>query len=118
MDQDKSFITEFLEVYSRHPVGIEDLIKMCQGKCNGADETFVKCKINNLRTVYRKEHNKVRLSKSTGSSADDIYVPSLWYFDLMSFTAEDEIGRIGISSLDDVMEFNVSNLFSYTILCL
>ncbi|XP_022162352.1 uncharacterized protein LOC111028123 [Myzus persicae] len=110
MDQDKSFITEFHEVYRRHPalwntksdlsknkhlkkLGIEDLIKLCQGKCNGADEAFVKGKINNLRTAYRRELNKVRLSKSTGSSADDIYVPSLWYFDLMAFTAEYEVGR-------------------------
>ncbi|XP_029342027.1 uncharacterized protein LOC115033503 [Acyrthosiphon pisum] len=127
MEQDKSFTTEFLDVYRRHPalwntksdlsknkhlrkLGIEDLVKMCQGKCNGADEAFVKRKINNLRTAYRRELNKVRLSKSTGSSTDDIYVPSLWYFDLMSFTAEDEVGRTGISSLDDAMEFNLAQM--------
>lgn len=129
MDQDKTFITDFIEVYRRHPAlwntksdlsknkhlrtkGIEELIKVCQGKCNGADEAFVKRKINNLRTAFRRELNKVRSSKSTGTSADDIYVPSLWYFDLMSFTTEDETGRLGISSLDDGMEFKVSKLFS------
>lgn len=125
----KKLISDFIEVYRRHLAlwntksdlsknkhlrtkSIEELIKVCQGKCNGADEAFVKRKINNLRTAFRRELHKVGLSKITGTSAEDIYVISLWYFNLMSFTTEDETGRLGISSLDDNMEFKVSNLFS------
>lgn len=128
MDQDKQFMSEFIEIYRRHPAlwnskselyknrysrakGIEELLNMCQEKIKGADEAFVKRKINNIRTAFKRELNKVRQSKSTGSSAEDIYIPSLWYFDLMSFTTEDETGRLGISSLDDAIEFTVSNLF-------
>lgn len=55
MGQDKSFITGFIEIYRHHPTlwspksylfknkycrqkGIEDLLKVCQGKLKGADE--------------------------------------------------------------------------------
>lgn len=41
---------------------------------------------------------KVENSKGTGIGTDDIYEPTLWYFDLMSFTAQSEIGRKGVSN--------------------
>uniref|UniRef100_A0A2S2QAH8 MADF domain-containing protein n=1 Tax=Sipha flava TaxID=143950 RepID=A0A2S2QAH8_9HEMI len=121
MDQNKPFVTEFLETYKRHPalwnaksnvsknkhlrnLGIEDLLKVCQEKFKDANTAFVKRKINNLRTVFRRELNKVLKSKTTGSSVNEIYIPTLWYYDLLSFTTEDESGRVGISSLDDDTE--------------
>jgi hypothetical protein len=85
-------------------LGIEDLLKVCQEKFKDANVAFVKRKINNLRTVFRRELNKVLESKTIGSSADEIYVPTFWYYDLFSFTTEDESGRVGISSLDDDTE--------------
>ncbi|CAB3222655.1 unnamed protein product [Arctia plantaginis] len=39
----------------------------------------VEKKINSLRAGYRKEHKKVRDSMRTGSGADQVYVPKLWY---------------------------------------
>lgn len=53
-----------------------------------ADKDFVKCKINTLRTSYRKEWNKVRAFKKEGR----IHVPSLWYYNLMKFTSRHEEG--------------------------
>jgi hypothetical protein len=128
MDQDKPFVTEFLETYKCHPalwntkinlsknkhlrnIGIEDLLMVCQEKFKDANAAFIKQKINNLRTAFSRELNKVLESKTTGSSTDEIYVPTLWYYDLLSFTTEDESGRVGIFSLHDATEFKVSNLF-------
>ncbi|XP_069604914.1 uncharacterized protein [Ranitomeya imitator] len=57
------------------------------------DETIVRKKIQALRTVYKKELNKVKKSKKSGAGADDVYVPKLWYFDLLAFTRDQEIPR-------------------------
>jgi hypothetical protein len=73
---------------------------VCQEKFKDANTAFVKRKINNLRTVFRRELNKVLKSKTTGSSVNEIYIPTLWYYDLLSFTTEDESDRVRISSLD------------------
>jgi hypothetical protein len=44
---------------------------------------------------------EVRDSKGTGAGAEDIYEPALWYYDLLLFTAQSEIGRKGKSNYDD-----------------
>ncbi|CAH1959712.1 unnamed protein product [Acanthoscelides obtectus] len=61
----------------------------------------MKKKINNIRTSFGREMKKVEDSKRTGSGADAIYEPSLWYYDLLLFTAESEIGRKGISNAQE-----------------
>lgn len=38
---------------------------------------------NGLRSLYRRELQKVRKSEKSGANADDIYVPTLCYFDNM-----------------------------------
>jgi hypothetical protein len=83
-------------------LGIGDLLKVCQEKFK--DAAFVKRKLNNLRSAFRRELNIILESKTTGLSADEIYVPTLWYYDLLSFTTEDESSRVGISRLDDATE--------------
>ncbi|XP_077155581.1 uncharacterized protein LOC143818016 [Ranitomeya variabilis] len=57
------------------------------------DEIIVRKKIHALRTVYKKELNKVEKSVKSGAGTDDIYVPKLWYYDLMEFTRDQEIPR-------------------------
>ncbi|XP_069598814.1 uncharacterized protein [Ranitomeya imitator] len=57
------------------------------------DETIVRKKIQALRTVFKKELNKVEKSKKSGAGADDMYVLKLWYFDLLAFTRDQEIPR-------------------------
>jgi hypothetical protein len=44
---------------------------------------------------------EVRDSKGTGAGAEDIYEPALWYYDLLLFIAQSEIGRKGRSNYDD-----------------
>jgi hypothetical protein len=52
-------------------------------------ESVVK-KINNLRSAFRKELKKVNDSKRSGTSADDLYVPSLWYYNELLFLVDQE----------------------------
>jgi hypothetical protein len=49
---------------------------------------------------FRKEIKKVEQSRRSGSSIDDIYVPSLWYYDLLIFTIDQELQTNRISNLD------------------
>ncbi|CAJ0956632.1 unnamed protein product, partial [Ranitomeya imitator] len=55
------------------------------------DENIVRKKIQALRTVYKKEVNKVEKSVNSGAGTDDVYVPKLWYYDLLAFTRDQEI---------------------------
>ncbi|CAI6366942.1 unnamed protein product [Macrosiphum euphorbiae] len=90
---DKTFVADFIDEYKNHPAlwnvksvisknkhlrnkGIEALVLKCKERIPEADNSFVKKKINNLRTAYKRELAKVRASKRTGSSADEIYVPT------------------------------------------
>ncbi|XP_073411733.1 uncharacterized protein [Dendrobates tinctorius] len=57
------------------------------------DETVVKKKIQCLRTVYKKALNKVEKSTKSGAGTEEVYVPKLWYYDLMAFTRDQEIPR-------------------------
>ncbi|XP_069583110.1 nucleolin-like [Ranitomeya imitator] len=57
------------------------------------DENNVRKKIQALRTVYKKELNKVEKSMKSGAGTDDVYVPKLWYYELLAFTRDQEIPR-------------------------
>jgi hypothetical protein len=38
--------------------------------------------------------------EKSSTSADSVYVPALWYYDLLSFFADSEIPRRGESNMD------------------
>lgn len=50
----------------------------------------LKNKLNNLRSAFRKELKKVNKCKKSGSGSEEQYVPKLWYFKLLLFTADQE----------------------------
>lgn len=50
-----------------------------------ANRDMVTKKINSLRSSYRKEKKKVQDSERSGACADDVYKPSLWYYNLLIF---------------------------------
>ncbi|CAJ0968325.1 unnamed protein product [Ranitomeya imitator] len=68
------------------------------------DESVVRKKIQGLRTVYKKELNKVVKSKKSGAATDEVYVPSLWYFDLLGFTRDQELPRTMASSMRQTLD--------------
>ncbi|CAI6371003.1 unnamed protein product [Macrosiphum euphorbiae] len=66
-----------------------------------ANRQFVVKKIQSLRGSFRKEMKKVMERQRSGSYKDDIYVPSLWYYDLLLFTKDQEISMDNISNLGE-----------------
>ncbi|XP_073439431.1 uncharacterized protein [Dendrobates tinctorius] len=71
----------------------------CHNPSEKVDETLVRQKIQSLRTVYKKELNKVEKSRKSGAGTDEVYVPSLWYYDLLGFTCDEELPRKIVSSM-------------------
>lgn len=55
-----------------------------------ATKEWVSRKINMLRSSFRRELRKVYESRKTASTEDDVYHPSLWYFNLFLFLAEND----------------------------
>lgn len=47
---------------------------------------------------------KVQDSKGTGTGTDDLYEPTLWYYDLLLFTSQSECGRKGRAIDEDEVE--------------
>lgn len=107
MANQPSFIKEFIDIYRRHnclwqvksPVyanrslrnkAYDELLLLFKSVDKEATIDFVKNKINNIKSAFRKKLKKVKESKRSGSSSDDVHTPSLWYFDSLLFTVEHE----------------------------
>lgn len=74
----------------------KSLLKMLEvyKKIDGrATMDSLKNKIHNIRTCYRRELKKLIESEKSRAGAEDIYVPSLWYFDILHFLKDNEIGN-------------------------
>ena len=60
-----------------------------------------KKKINTLRSNYRRELKKVMASQKSGAGTDDIYLPSVWYFDELEFLRDHEMQISGTLTMDE-----------------
>ncbi|PIO22577.1 hypothetical protein AB205_0060650 [Aquarana catesbeiana] len=69
---------------------LEKLLEFVKTRIPDADIEFVDKKIGSLRSTHRKELQKVQKSLRSGAAAEDVYVPSLWYYNRMHFL-EDQI---------------------------
>ncbi|XP_037947624.1 uncharacterized protein LOC119679377 [Teleopsis dalmanni] len=58
------------------------LVKKLREIQPNANVRLVKSRINNLRTGYRREIKKIEASEKSG---DDLYVPTVWYFNHLNF---------------------------------
>ncbi|CAH1968461.1 unnamed protein product [Acanthoscelides obtectus] len=58
-------------------------------------------KNNNLRSSFRKDAKTVKDSMRTGSGADEVYHPKLWYYDLLKFVEDQEVSRNSRSNISD-----------------
>ncbi|PNF41957.1 hypothetical protein B7P43_G14649, partial [Cryptotermes secundus] len=112
------FLTRFLEKYRELPVlwqvrsteysnrrkrdeAWDLLVQFTREKIRDADLNFVKKKVDSIRASFRKELRRVRESKRRGASGVDVYKPTLWYFDLLLFTADQENPRKSKSNLNE-----------------
>ncbi|CAG4958184.1 unnamed protein product [Colias eurytheme] len=71
------------------------VLKVCRPQITEED---VKKKINILLTTFNRENKKVKKSRVSGSSTDDLYVPSLWYFKELQFLEDQMEPESGIGT--------------------
>nr|CAD7203211.1 unnamed protein product [Timema douglasi] len=109
----QEFVAEFIEVYRSLPClwrtksrdyynkalrseGYKRLVDKWREVNPGADRDFVIKKINNLRSAFRREMNKVKASmRDRDPASDAVYSPHLWYYELLLFTADEEMPPTG-----------------------
>ncbi|XP_068204479.1 uncharacterized protein [Palaemon carinicauda] len=116
----REFLTEFIALYESFPCiwrvkskdysdrdkkgkAYESLVEKFKEIDKNADRDMVVKKINSLRTVYRKELAKVNDSNRSGTE-EEIYKPSLWYFDLLHFLNDQETLRHSRNTMDEIQE--------------
>lgn len=105
---ERRIIQDFIEIYRSEPslwkvkschynnktiknVAYQKLLAKLKELYPDADIELVKKKINALRTNFRKELRKVEASKERSKvTGEPVYVPSLWYFELFHFIADQE----------------------------
>ncbi|GIX79232.1 MADF domain-containing protein [Caerostris extrusa] len=105
---ERRVIQDFIEIYHSEPslwkvrsshynnkaiknVAYRRMVAKLREIYPNADVEMVKRKINALRTNYRKELRKVEASKERNHlTGEPVYVPSLWYYELFHFIADQE----------------------------
>ncbi|XP_026819018.1 uncharacterized protein LOC113557652 [Rhopalosiphum maidis] len=114
----RDFLREFIELYQSFPclwlvkskeysdrnkksLAYEEMVKKYKEFDSLADRNTVVKKINALRTVYKKELSKINNSLKSGAGADEIYKPSLWYFDLLHILNDQDSVRSTRNTMDD-----------------
>ena len=50
-------------------------------------------KIEHLRDQRKKIVKKIKESQKSGASTDDVYKPTLWWFELLDFVDMEQTGR-------------------------
>ncbi|CAK1597851.1 unnamed protein product [Parnassius mnemosyne] len=110
------WLAEFIELYRNEPCLWQNkskeyhdrerksaAYKVLLEKIKEIDSTAtidtVKNKINTLRCTFKKEVLKVKSSQRSGSGKDDIYIPKLWYYDLLQFLTDQEVPRSSRSNI-------------------
>ncbi|XP_030747080.1 uncharacterized protein LOC115875704 [Sitophilus oryzae] len=113
----KDFIRHFIEIYKSYPClwkvrskdytnknlknkAYEKLVEVCKTIYPEANKDYVIKKIQSFRGSFRKEVKRVAESMRSGTGVDDVYVPTLWYYDLLLFTSDQEIPTASISNMD------------------
>ena len=117
------FVRDFLALYKQKPMlwqqnhpayrnkaekskAYEALVQKSQEYYPEADEDFVRMKIESMRASFRKERKKVLRSKELCNNPEDVHKPSLWYYDLLLFTAGEE-AESNHTSLPQIEDFEV-----------
>ncbi|KAL3277236.1 hypothetical protein HHI36_012587 [Cryptolaemus montrouzieri] len=79
--------------HTKKDAAYNELVKKLEELEPDATKKSVVAQMNSLRSAFRKERKKVEASKKSGASADSIYKPVLWYYDLFDFQQEQDIQR-------------------------
>jgi len=102
-EDEKKFILECIEVYHSLPAlwnvkskdyssrmkkkkeQYEHLLRKYTERFPDADKNQLIKKFNSLRTNFRNELKRIKDSEKSGTGADDVVEPTLWYFEEMKF---------------------------------
>jgi Alcohol dehydrogenase transcription factor Myb/SANT-like len=68
------------------------VIKLKEINEDAAKEDVIK-KINSMRSCFRKEFKKFMDSKKSGTGTEEVYKPTLWYYELLLFLKDQEMPR-------------------------
>lgn len=129
---DKQILRDFIAEYKQLPelwdvrskeytkrdkknAAYEKLLTIYKGLKSDATVDEVKKKINTLRSNFRKELKKINDSKRSGAGSDDIYVPSSWVFEELTFLTNLEKPVESISSMN---EETVKDSVRYFMFCI
>lgn len=116
----KEFLTEFINIYRGQPclwkikdkkvytnrnlktIAYDLLTDYSKTVYPEANRAWVVSRIQSLRGSFRKKFNKSYETKNkSGSSADSVHIPSLWYYNQLLFTKEQEMPEESISNISD-----------------
>ena len=123
--EDKAFWLEFIELYRGQPslwkiksaeysdrrkkiASYDILVSKLQQKDSSATKDTVAKKINSMRSAFRKECTKVINSQRSGASSEDLYHPTLWYFQSLMFLKDQETPRESVNNIDEVRKISYS----------
>lgn len=127
-------IEEFIELYKSEPclwlvkskeyhhLALRDaaytklLTKLKESEPDAVKDTVIK-KINNLRSNFRKEKKKFDTSKKSGAATDDLYKPTLWYYNLFDFLGDQDTPSTSVSNLHDEERSGSDDVSTQKILC-
>ena len=121
-DKEREIIMDFIDIYKTHTAlwkvkskeysnrelrnkGLEELREKLKELIPHCTKDDVMKKINSLRSSFRRELRKHESSKKSGNATDDIYTPTLWYFNDLMFICDQELPREGISNLDSPITY-------------
>jgi len=114
----KEFTTTFLEKYHEFPClwkikskeylnknlktsAYDELVELCKQIQPDANRDFVVKKIQGFRGSFRKELKKVMSSKRSGTGHDQVYEPTLWYYNLLLFTIDQETPSASLCNISE-----------------
>lgn len=122
----KQWLIEFIELYKNEPclwqnkskeyhdremklAAYENILEKMKKVDSKATIDTVKSKINTIRCTFEKELSKIKSSQKSGSGVDDIYVPKLWYYNLLQFLIDQEEPRVSRSNISIDNEETISD---------
>lgn len=116
LDKNTDFVNGLIELYHSHRclwcmkekaysdkakrnAALDDLLEFCRPYYTTATKDWLRKRLQNLRTVFIKEHKKVEQSKRSGAGTDEVYNPTLWYYPQLLFLVDQQPERSGFTSL-------------------
>uniref|UniRef100_A0A8D8XGD0 MADF domain-containing protein n=1 Tax=Cacopsylla melanoneura TaxID=428564 RepID=A0A8D8XGD0_9HEMI len=79
----------------------EELVEFTKNINECLDEAF-ETKLQNMRSAFRKELRKIKSSRPSGSGEESVHRSTLWYFDLLVFTKDQEVPTPSISNISPI----------------